>query len=129
MDDPEAFLGDLPGKRVVLDEIHRLENPSQLLKIAVNHFPDTKVLATGPSTLGASSEFRDTLSRRKQDLWLTPMMSRDLGEFGNEQLRERLSKLDGCVLGKRYSGIVSSQHRPTEIVAAPKYGFDTGSVC
>ncbi len=34
MDDPESFLDGLRGKRVVLDEIHRLDNPSRLLKIA-----------------------------------------------------------------------------------------------
>lgn len=32
MDDPQAFLEGLKGRRVVLDEIHRLGNPSQLLK-------------------------------------------------------------------------------------------------
>ena len=28
MDDPEAFLNDQNGKRIVLDEIHRLKEPS-----------------------------------------------------------------------------------------------------
>ena len=44
MDDPEAFLNDLRGQKVVLDEIHRLENPSQLLKIAADHFPDNLLI-------------------------------------------------------------------------------------
>jgi predicted AAA+ superfamily ATPase len=65
MDDPEGFLAGLRGKRIVLDEVHRLANPSELLKIAADHFPDIKVLATGSSTLGASSRFRDTLAGRK----------------------------------------------------------------
>src|SRR5580704_165528 len=30
--DPESFLDGLVGKRVVLDEVHRLQNPSELLK-------------------------------------------------------------------------------------------------
>ena len=89
MEDPEAFLDDLRGRRVVLDEIHRLDNPSQLLKIAADHYPDTPVLATGSSTLGASAKFRDTLAGRKSELWLTPMMSEDLRQFGNEDLRHR----------------------------------------
>jgi predicted AAA+ superfamily ATPase len=37
MEDPQGFLGDLRGRRVVLDEIHRLANPSELLKIAADH--------------------------------------------------------------------------------------------
>ena len=89
MEDPEAFLNDLRGRRIVLDEIHRLGNPSELLKIAADHFPDTHVLATGSSTLGASAKFRDTLAGRKSEVWLTPMMTEDVKEFGNEDLRHR----------------------------------------
>ena len=47
MQDPEGFLDSLKGKRVVLDEIHRLDNPSELLKIAADHYPDIKLIATG----------------------------------------------------------------------------------
>ena len=59
IDDPEEFLQDNRGRRIVLDEIHRLERPSEILKIAADHFPDTRILATGSSTLGASAKFRD----------------------------------------------------------------------
>ena len=34
MEEPEDFLDSLKGKRIILDEIHRLPNPSELLKIA-----------------------------------------------------------------------------------------------
>ncbi len=90
MADPESFLRGLSGKRIVLDEIHRLANPSELLKIAADHFPGVRVLATGSSTLGASSRFRDTLAGRKTELWLTPMISPDLEDFGNLDLPHRL---------------------------------------
>jgi hypothetical protein len=87
---PEVFLAARRGRTVVLDEIHRLGNPSELLKIAADHHPDVKVLATGSSTLGASRRFRDTLTGRKAELWLTPMMSRDLADFGAPDLERRL---------------------------------------
>ena len=90
MDDPEAFLKGLRGKRIVLDEIHRLPQPSELLKIAADHFPDVRVLATGSSTLGASHRFRDTLAGRKAELWLTPMVEADLVDFGRADLSHRL---------------------------------------
>src|SRR5437879_10728948 len=90
MEDPESFLQSLVGKRIVLDEIHRLPNPSELLKIAADHFPTVRVIATGSSTLGASSRFRDTLAGRKSELWLTPMIQVDLDYFGNENLPHRL---------------------------------------
>ena len=38
MDDPQAFMDSLCGRRIVLDEIHRLDNPSQLLKIAADNY-------------------------------------------------------------------------------------------
>jgi len=90
MEDPEAFWRSLAGKRVVADEVHRIPNPSELLKIAADHFPGVKVLATGSSTLGASSRFRDTLAGRKTELWLTPMVEADLADFGNPDLPHRL---------------------------------------
>ncbi len=90
MEDPEEFLTGLRGKRIVLDEVHRLANPSELLKIAADHFPTTRLLATGSSTLGASARFRDTLAGRKTELWLTPMLLADLEDFGRRDLKRRL---------------------------------------
>lgn len=78
------------GRRVILDEIHRLPNPSELLKIAADHIPDVRILATGSSTLGASNRFRDTLTGRKSELWLTPMTEADLADFGRSDLPHRL---------------------------------------
>ncbi|MBI4026942.1 MAG: AAA family ATPase, partial [Verrucomicrobia bacterium] len=51
MEDPEEFLSGLKGKRIVLDEIHRLRNPSELIKIAADHFRTVRVIATGSSSL------------------------------------------------------------------------------
>ena len=83
MSDPEEFIGSLKGRRIALDEIHRLENPSEILKIAADHFPKTKVIATGSSTLGASAKFKDTLAGRKRDIWLSPMIIEDWEAFEN----------------------------------------------
>lgn len=91
LQDPEAFLkGFAKQSRIVLDEIHRLNNPSQLLKIASDHYPLLKILATGSSTLGASTKFKDTLTGRKSEIWLTPMISSDLKDFGKIDLKFRL---------------------------------------
>ena len=89
LEDPEGFLRDLGSGRVVLDEVHRLPNPSELLKIAADYHPDTQIVATGSSSLGASRRFRDTLTDRKRDLWLTPMLMQDEQEFGARGLDHR----------------------------------------
>jgi uncharacterized protein len=89
LEDPEAFLDAFSGKRIIMDEIHRLGNPAEILKIAADHYPQIKIIATGSSTLGASAKFKDTLAGRKVELWLTPMVSHDLVEFQNTDLRHR----------------------------------------
>lgn len=90
LSDPEEFLFKLKGKRIVLDEIHRLDNPSQVLKIAADHFGDVEIIATGSSRLQASTKFKDTLTGRKYELWLTPMNESDLRDFDNPDLDHRM---------------------------------------
>ena len=90
MEDPEGFLGRLQNQAIVLDEIHRLQNPSELLKIAADHYPSVRLIATGSSTLGASRKFRDTLAGRKRDIWLAPMCLADLKDAERPDLHQRL---------------------------------------
>ncbi len=89
LEDPQTFLDSVRGRRIVLDEIHRLSNPSELLKIAADYYRTTKILATGSSTLGASVKFKDTLAGRKVELWLTPMTLADLEDFAQPDLAHR----------------------------------------
>ncbi len=89
LEDPERFY-KRAGKRIVLDEIHRLDNPSIALKIAADHFPETKVIGTGSSTLGASRKFKDTLTGRKTTIHLTPMLQQEGKLFGNESIEHRI---------------------------------------
>ena len=56
MADPQDFLNGVRGEKIVLDEIHRLVNPSELLKIAADHYPDIKIIATGSSSFELSSK-------------------------------------------------------------------------
>ena len=99
MEDPQAFLDSVGDGRIVLDEVHRLPNPSELLKIAADHYPQIQIVATGSSTLGASAKrrslqariaSRDTLAGRKSELWLTPLIQTDLKDFSREDLHHRL---------------------------------------
>lgn len=103
--DLESFLGSVRGLRVVLDEVHRLPDPSEVLKMATDHFPDVRVVATGSSTLQATAKFRDALTGRKEEVWLTPMIEADRTSAGGA-LVDRLARgglpssfLDG--LGER----------------------------
>lgn len=88
--DPEAFLRAHARSRIVLDEVHRLADPAAVLKIAADHFPKARIVATGSSTLGASAKFRDTLAGRKSEVWLTPLIHADLAAFGDAAIEHRL---------------------------------------
>lgn len=90
MADPQGFLDSIGSPRIVLDEIHRLPNPSELLKIAADHYPHIQIVAIGSSTLGASAKFRDTLAGRKTELWLTPIITDDLNDFNQSNIQHRL---------------------------------------
>ena len=81
-EDPEGFLAQASAPRLIFDEVHRVDQPSELLKIAADHFPNLRVLATGSSTLSASHRFRDTLAGRKRQLHLLPVLYRELPAFG-----------------------------------------------
>ena len=90
--DPEFFYDGLgKGATVVFDEVHRLEEPSRLLKIAADVYPHLKMLATGSSTLVASRKFRDSLTGRKYMIYLPPVLWMEcLSEFGITGLDRRM---------------------------------------
>ena len=73
--DPEAFFIQ-QGKKatLLLDEVHRIADPALALKIAADEFPGLRILATGSSTLQATSKFRDSLTDRKRTLHLPPVL-------------------------------------------------------
>ena len=90
--DPELFLGSQrPGATIVLDEVHRLPDPSLVLKIAADEYPGLRVLATGSSTLAATGKFRDSLTGRKEAVHLSPVLWEECAEpFGVGDFDRRL---------------------------------------
>lgn len=80
--DPQLFFAGCTRPVVVFDEIHQLRDPSRLLKIGADLFPKLRILATGSSTLAASTKFRDTLTGRKRLVHLVPVLFTELADFG-----------------------------------------------
>jgi predicted AAA+ superfamily ATPase len=80
LDEPEAvFSGQPNGSIVIFDEVHRTRDPSRLLKIAADEYPAVKVLATGSLTLSATRKFRDSLTGRKVQVLLPPIIWPECG--------------------------------------------------
>jgi uncharacterized protein len=88
--DPELFLASIEHSILVLDEVHQLDDPSRLLKIAADTAPKLRVLATGSSTLAATRKFRDALTGRKREVHLLPVLADELPAFGVADLDRRL---------------------------------------
>mgnify|MGYP005810649767 CR=1 FL=1 len=75
LEDPELFYRSIPARStVIFDEIHRLADPSRVLKVGADEFPSLRLLATGSSTLAATRKFRDSLAGRKTIVSLTPVL-------------------------------------------------------
>lgn len=73
--DPETYYDSMQENAVIVfDEVHRLEDPSRLLKIAADAYPHLRILATGSSTLAATQKFRDSLTGRKHTIYLPPVL-------------------------------------------------------
>jgi predicted AAA+ superfamily ATPase len=92
-DDPEYFFKtklDEGIKSISIDEIHRLENPSEVLKIAADHFPTLKIIATGSATLAIKKKFKDSLTDRKRVVFLTPLNQQDLESNDGHLLEQRM---------------------------------------
>jgi hypothetical protein len=88
--DPESFYRAARKPLVIFDEVHQLPDPSRLLKIGADAFPNLKILATGSSTLAATQKFRDSLTGRKRVVALTPVLHEELPAFGVRDVRDRL---------------------------------------
>jgi predicted AAA+ superfamily ATPase len=102
LEDPEFFFSHVEQKIVILDEIHQTENPSEILKIGADEFPHLRILATGSSTLSATRKFRDSLTGRKRNVLLRPVLATELSDFHIRKLEDRLKTggLPDCALGK-----------------------------
>jgi predicted AAA+ superfamily ATPase len=92
LENPELFFGAIaPGTIVILDEVHRLADPSNVLKIAADTFPSLRILATGSSSLAATRKFRDSLTGRKSVVHLPPVLWPECQDgFGAADLDRRL---------------------------------------
>ncbi|MCU7859002.1 MAG: ATP-binding protein [Candidatus Thiodiazotropha sp. (ex Lucinoma kastoroae)] len=92
LEDPELFLDSQgKGSLLIFDEVHHLDDPSRLLKIAADEYPHLNVLATGSSTLAATRKFRDSLTGRKQAIHLCPVLWEECDDpFGVRDLNHRL---------------------------------------
>ena len=89
-EDPESLFAEVRSQVVVFDEVHRLRDPSLVLKIGADTQPRLRILATGSSTLAALGTFRDSLAGRKRAVAMQPVLVEELPAFGASTLSKRM---------------------------------------
>jgi predicted AAA+ superfamily ATPase len=106
MEDTEGFLKKLQGKVVILDEIHHVKNVQEILSIATNQSSMPKIIATSPLSLHAYPNIIDAIGEKITQVWLTPIMTQDLIDFGQTNLDYRFLSggLPSFFLNGRKSG-------------------------
>ena len=67
-----------------IDEIQYLDNPSQLVKLLVDHHPEIKLIGSGSSSTGLRKKFKDSLPGRKQEFHLQSLTFKEFLDFRNE---------------------------------------------
>jgi len=70
---------------VFIDEIQYLDNPSNFIKILVDHFPEIKIFATGSSSLDIKKKIQDSLVGRVVYFHLYPLNFIEFLEFKNKK--------------------------------------------
>ena len=78
---------------LIFDEIQLLDDPSNLLKLLHDHFPELKVIATGSSSLEIKNKFSDSLAGRKRIYKVEPLSFDEFLLFKKEERLLSLRKL------------------------------------
>ncbi|MBL7072663.1 MAG: ATP-binding protein [Candidatus Omnitrophica bacterium] len=94
-------------KYVFIDEIQYLDNPSNILKILVDHYSDRiKIFATGSSALTIKKKFQDSLVGRKITFEIFSLNFKEFLVFKKEKrLKEIIEKNESLNIVKSISEI------------------------
>ena len=101
------------SRLVLIDEAQRVENISLTLKLLVDNFPDTQIIASGSSAIELSDRIVEPLTGRKVEFFLFPF---SLSELLSIYTRLELSRLlDGFLIYGFYPNAVL-QGNPLNVV-------------
>lgn len=84
----KAFLGNY--KLIVLDEAQRVKNMGLTLKLMIDNFPDTQIVATGSSSFDLSNKISEPLTGRKIEFFLYPLSMEELASIYSELEIDRI---------------------------------------
>lgn len=95
------IIGD--QKLVVIDEAQRVKNIGLKLKLLVDNFPETQIIATGSSSFDLANEINEPLTGRSFEFWLFPLRLDEL--FDSNTSIEATRKLDSLLVYGSYPDV------------------------
>ena len=90
-------------KLVIIDEAQRVKNIGLKLKLMVDNFPDTQIIATGSSSFDLANEVNEPLTGRNFEFWLFPLRLDEL--FDSNMPIEAQRKLDTLLVYGSYPDV------------------------
>lgn len=108
----KAFIGD--KRLVVIDEAQRVKNIGLTLKLLIDNFPNTQIIATGSSSFELSGKIKEPLTGRKTEFFLFPFSIKELTQV-RSPLEIKRSLEDLLIFGS-YPGVFLASNEREKIV-------------
>jgi predicted AAA+ superfamily ATPase len=103
--DNSADLKQIIGnqKLVIIDEAQRVKNIGLKLKLLIDNYPDTQIIATGSSSFDLANEINEPLTGRAFEFWLFPLSLTEINVNHNQLEVDR--KLENLLIYGSYPEI------------------------
>jgi uncharacterized protein len=108
----KAFLGN--KKLVILDEAQKVHNIGTSLKLLIDNFPDTQIIATGSSSFDLANKINEPLTGRNYEFFMYPLSISEL--VAASSLIETKRLLENYLIYGTYPEIVTSGERRVELL-------------
>lgn len=108
----KSFIGNAP--LIVIDEAQRVLNIGLTLKLLIDNFPDSQIIATGSSSFELSNKIKEPLTGRKLEFCLYPLSIKELTQLYNEIEINRLLA-ERMVFGM-YPGVIFASDNKEQVL-------------
>lgn len=106
------------AKLAVIDEAQRVRNIGIKLKLLIDNFPDTQIIATGSSSFELTNEVNEPLTGRSLEFWLHPLSTMEMYHKGDDLLFQR--ELETLLIFGSYPAVVTALGLEEKKIAVSK---------
>lgn len=93
--DNSVALKQIIGNRklTIIDEAQRVKNIGLKLKLLIDNYPDTQIIATGSSSFDLANEINEPLTGRAFEFWLFPLLLKEINTNSKLDVDRKLASL------------------------------------